>query len=149
MKRQKDKGLIHPKRHLCRACYKAMRRYAHNDASLHLEQCVATPITMHRFVSYNASSKQSRRTEVSPFLQILSNARARMSVFFRIFAPNVFIITTRGKMIVYNTTYTMPVNDARDFVIWVTQSMMPQVEQSGLLSQPRLPGMEEWRTDAG
>ena len=61
-----------------------------------------------------------------------------MSVFFRIFAPNVFIITTRGKMIVYNTTYTMPVNDARDFVIWVTQSMMPQVEQSGLLSQPRL-----------
>ena len=61
-----------------------------------------------------------------------------MSVFFRIFAPNVFIITTRGKMIVYNTTYTMPVNDARDLVIWVTQSMMPQVEQSGLLSQPRL-----------
>ncbi|MBQ8051124.1 MAG: DUF4286 family protein [Bacteroidaceae bacterium] len=41
-------------------------------------------------------------------------------------------------MIVYNTTYTMPNADARDFVIWVTQSMLPRVEANGLLSQPRL-----------
>ena len=41
-------------------------------------------------------------------------------------------------MIVYNTTYTMPVNDARDFVIWVSQSMLPRVEEQGLLSKPRL-----------
>ena len=41
-------------------------------------------------------------------------------------------------MIVYNTTYTMPVNDARDFVIWVTQSMLPRVEENGLLHSPRL-----------
>ena len=41
-------------------------------------------------------------------------------------------------MIVYNTTYTMPVNDARDFVIWVSQSMLPRVEEQGILSEPRL-----------
>ena len=41
-------------------------------------------------------------------------------------------------MIVYNTTYTMPVNDARDFVIWVSESMVPRVEEHGLLSEPKL-----------
>jgi len=41
-------------------------------------------------------------------------------------------------MIVYNTTYTMPAHDARDFVIWVHQSMLPRVSESGLLRSPRL-----------
>ena len=41
-------------------------------------------------------------------------------------------------MIVYNTTYSMPVNDARDFVIWTTESMLPRTEQDGRLSAPRL-----------
>lgn len=41
-------------------------------------------------------------------------------------------------MIVYNTTYTMPNNDARDFVVWVSQSMLPRVAESGLLTRPRL-----------
>lgn len=41
-------------------------------------------------------------------------------------------------MIVYNTTYTMPNNDARDFVVWVSQSMLPRVVESGLLTRPRL-----------
>ncbi|MBQ7572041.1 MAG: DUF4286 family protein [Bacteroidaceae bacterium] len=41
-------------------------------------------------------------------------------------------------MIVYNTTYTMPVDDARDFVIWVTASMLPRVAENGLLVRPRL-----------
>jgi len=41
-------------------------------------------------------------------------------------------------MIVYNTTYTMPNNDARDFVIWVMESMVPRVEANGLLLNPRL-----------
>lgn len=41
-------------------------------------------------------------------------------------------------MIVFNTTYTMPNNDARDFVIWVHQSMMPRVEANGRLTEPRL-----------
>ena len=43
-----------------------------------------------------------------------------------------------GRMIVYNTTYTMPMDDARDFVIWVTQSIMPRVAENSLLSRPRL-----------
>lgn len=41
-------------------------------------------------------------------------------------------------MIIYNTTYTMPVDDARNFVIWVQQAMLPQVEADGALSEPRL-----------
>lgn len=41
-------------------------------------------------------------------------------------------------MIVYNTTYTMPVNDARDFVIWVHQSMLPRVAEEGTLTAPHL-----------
>lgn len=41
-------------------------------------------------------------------------------------------------MIVYNTTYTMPVADARDFVIWVAQSMLPRVEGDGALRNPRM-----------
>lgn len=41
-------------------------------------------------------------------------------------------------MIVYNTTYTMPNNDARNFVIWVSQSMLPRVEENGILTEPRL-----------
>ena len=43
-----------------------------------------------------------------------------------------------GKMIVYNTTYTMPNQDARDFVIWVSQSMLPRVAENGILTAPRL-----------
>lgn len=41
-------------------------------------------------------------------------------------------------MIVYNTTYTMPVDDARNFVIWVHESMLPRVAENGTLSNPRL-----------
>lgn len=41
-------------------------------------------------------------------------------------------------MIVYNTTYTVPVGDARNFVIWVHQSMLPKVADNGLLARPRL-----------
>ncbi len=41
-------------------------------------------------------------------------------------------------MIVYNTTYTLPNEDARNFVIWVHESFLPKVEQHGTLSHPRL-----------
>lgn len=32
----------------------------------------------------------------------------------------------------------MPVEDARNFVIWVSESMLPKVEEDGALSKPRL-----------
>lgn len=32
----------------------------------------------------------------------------------------------------------MPVSDARNFVIWVSESMIPEVEKDGALSKPRL-----------
>lgn len=41
-------------------------------------------------------------------------------------------------MLVYNTTYSMPEGDARNFVIWAKQSYMPQVEADGVLSEGRL-----------
>lgn len=41
-------------------------------------------------------------------------------------------------MIIYNTTYTMPVEDARNFVIWVHQSMLPRVAETAMLANPRL-----------
>ncbi len=41
-------------------------------------------------------------------------------------------------MIVYNTTYTLPNEDARNFVIWIHQSYLPRVAENGLLGNPRL-----------
>ncbi len=41
-------------------------------------------------------------------------------------------------MLVYNTTYTMPIKDAREFVIWVHQVMLPKISNDGALKAPRL-----------
>jgi len=41
-------------------------------------------------------------------------------------------------MILYNTTYQMPLADARDFVIWVHQVLFPQVREFGYLQNGRL-----------
>ncbi len=41
-------------------------------------------------------------------------------------------------MILYNTTYQMPVADARDFVIWVHQVMLPRVREFGYMQNGRL-----------
>ena len=41
-------------------------------------------------------------------------------------------------MLIYNTTFQVDINDARNFVIWLTEGYMPQVEQHGMLKNPRL-----------
>lgn len=41
-------------------------------------------------------------------------------------------------MIIYNTTYTVPNEDARDFVIWIHQAMIPEALSGGRLAKPRL-----------
>lgn len=41
-------------------------------------------------------------------------------------------------MLIYNTTYTVPVADARNFVIWIKESFIPQANNDGYLSDPRL-----------
>lgn len=41
-------------------------------------------------------------------------------------------------MIVYNTTYTMPEADARNFVIWVNESLLPLAARGDMLARPRL-----------
>ena len=41
-------------------------------------------------------------------------------------------------MLIYNTTFQVGVDDARNFVIWLTECYMPQVEEDGRLSRPRL-----------
>ena len=42
------------------------------------------------------------------------------------------------KKLIFNTTYSMPVSDARNFVIWVQETMLPAIEQDGVLDEPRL-----------
>ena len=51
------------------------------------------------------------------------------------FLPNY---TYFCSMILYNTTYQMPEADARDFVIWVHQVMLPQVQEFGHMKNGRL-----------
>ena len=41
-------------------------------------------------------------------------------------------------MLVYNTTYHVDADDARNFVIWLHQVYIPQALDSGLLYRPRL-----------
>lgn len=41
-------------------------------------------------------------------------------------------------MLIYNTTYQTNIEDARNFVIWLSEFYIPEVEKSGLLSNPRL-----------
>lgn len=41
-------------------------------------------------------------------------------------------------MLIYNTTYQIENDDARNFVIWLHEVYMPQIEADGLLKNPRL-----------
>ena len=41
-------------------------------------------------------------------------------------------------MLVYNTTFQIDINDARNFVIWLTECYIPEVEKNGKLQNPRL-----------
>lgn len=41
-------------------------------------------------------------------------------------------------MLIYNTTYQVDMEDARNFVIWLTECYMPEVEKNGKLNNPRL-----------
>ena len=41
-------------------------------------------------------------------------------------------------MLIYNTTYQVGIDDARNFVIWLTECYIPEVEKHGALSHPRL-----------
>ena len=41
-------------------------------------------------------------------------------------------------MLIYNTTYQIDLGDARNFVIWINESYIPQVLADGRLKNPRL-----------
>ncbi len=41
-------------------------------------------------------------------------------------------------MLLYNTTYQVPLADAHNFVIWVRECYIPQVAADGRLRNPRL-----------
>lgn len=41
-------------------------------------------------------------------------------------------------MLIYNTTYQMDIDDARNFVIWIHEVYIPQVQTDGRLKNPRL-----------
>ena len=41
-------------------------------------------------------------------------------------------------MLIYNTTYHVTTADARNFVIWLNECYIPEIEQSGELKNPRI-----------
>lgn len=41
-------------------------------------------------------------------------------------------------MLIYNTTYQTSIDDARNFVIWLSESYIPEVEKTGILQIPVL-----------
>ncbi|MBQ8593944.1 MAG: DUF4286 family protein [Bacteroidaceae bacterium] len=41
-------------------------------------------------------------------------------------------------MLIYNTTYNIDQNDARNFVIWMHDFYIPQVTEHGTLKNPRM-----------
>lgn len=41
-------------------------------------------------------------------------------------------------MLVYNTTYQVGIDEARNFVIWISECYIPKVQESGQLLNPRL-----------
>ena len=41
-------------------------------------------------------------------------------------------------MLIYNTTYQIDMDDARNFVIWLTECYIPEVKKNGKLKNPRL-----------
>ena len=41
-------------------------------------------------------------------------------------------------MLIYNTTYHVEMNDARNFVIWLNECYIPEAEQTGDLKNPRI-----------
>ena len=57
-------------------------------------------------------------------------------VFFSYLRAQIAICEV--KMIVFNTTYTMPEADARDFVIWIHESIIPSLERDGRMKNARL-----------
>jgi hypothetical protein len=49
-----------------------------------------------------------------------------------------YLYQKQEDMLIYNTTYQMAVEDARNFVIWISESYIPQVEADGRLKNARL-----------
>ena len=46
--------------------------------------------------------------------------------------------TNEKDMLIYNTTYQVDMNDARNFVIWLSECYIPEVEKNGKLKNARL-----------
>jgi hypothetical protein len=41
-------------------------------------------------------------------------------------------------MLIYNTTYHVEINDARNFIIWLNECYIPEAEKGGELTNPRI-----------
>lgn len=50
----------------------------------------------------------------------------------------IFVMLKGILMLIYNTTYTVNIEDARNFLIWINEYFIPEVEKTGLMSHPRL-----------
>lgn len=51
---------------------------------------------------------------------------------------STFVMLKEMLMLIYNTTYQVNIEDARNFVIWINEYLIPEVEKTGLMNQPRL-----------
>ena len=49
----------------------------------------------------------------------------------------IFLFIVKA-MLVYNTTYHVQMSDARNFVIWLSESYIPEAEKTGDLKNPRI-----------
>ena len=50
----------------------------------------------------------------------------------------LFYVLIDSVMLIYNTTYQVEMADARNFVIWISECYIPEVEKNGKLNNPRL-----------
>ena len=48
------------------------------------------------------------------------------------------LILIDSVMLIYNTTFQVDMADARNFVIWMSECYIPEVEKNGKLNNPRL-----------
>lgn len=52
-------------------------------------------------------------------------------------------------MLIYNTTYQVDDNDAKNFVVWIHQVYIPKVQESGMLTGARLSRILSHRNESG
>lgn len=64
--------------------------------------------------------------------------RETQTAFFKILLSLSYKRKNKEYMLIYNTTFQVGLDDARNFIIWLNESYIPEVENQGTLKNPRL-----------